>query len=554
MKKLFSKMNKTLRKVVLGILIAAVACGGIWGGMTLIRNARRGAVKVYPVTDFCMTDYWGDSSETSGMVTTDRLQKVYISSTQTVREVFVTEGQEVKKGDKLLTYDTTLSDLDVKRAQIALERQEMSVRELEEQLQTLKESKLRKELEEEQQKLQAQLDALIAKVENREPGEPLPLPVGDGTKDKPFYKEWNGKIELTPEMLSGNEDIYILFVTRDEDGRYYEPYQGIQITVLPSEPEPIGPSEGEEAEESEPSVPTVPTVPAVSITYVNDLILPSPSDPEYDTKLKMEITLLQLKLNEIQEKLDDPNTPETPEDKQRLINDKIGEIHEANVALQIATIDLKKLKAEVQDGAVYSELDGTVKAVRDANEAYTENTAVVEVSGGGGYYVTGSVSELELDTVKVGQTVSISSWMTGASCEGEVVEIGTDPTTENGWSNGNNNVSWYPLKIFVSDDAELQEGDYVNITYQADMGSGSSLWLESMFIRTENSKSYVLVRGENGTLEQRWVQTGRDLWGSYTEIRGGLTVDEFVAFPYGQNVAPGVKTTESSAQEFYNYY
>lgn len=52
-----------------------------------------------------------------------------------------------------------------------------------------------------------------------------------------------------------------------------------------------------------------------------------------------------------------------------------------------------------------------------------------------------------------------------------------------------------------------------------------------MFIRTENGKSYVMVRDDNGKLEKRWVQTGRNLWGSYTQIRGGLTVDDFVAFP-----------------------
>lgn len=557
MKKLFSKMNKTLRKVLLGVLIAAVACGAIWGGMTLIRNARRGAVKVYPITDFCMTDYWGDSSETYGMVTTDRLQKVYISSTQTVREVFVTEGQEVKKGDKLLSYDTTLTDLDVKRAQIALEKQELAVKDLKDQLQRLKDGKLRGELEEEQQLLQAQLNEAIAKAENREPGDPLPLPEGEGTSENPFYVLWKDGTELTPtalhDMLGDRDDAYVLFVTPDEDSRYYYPYHGIHITALNPEPEVDDPTpDAEEPQEpQEPQEPTPePAIPAVSVTFEDGLSLPEAAEPQYDKEIKE----LQDKLQDIQLLLDDPNTPETPLDKQKLINDKIGEIRDADLALQIATVDLKKLKAEVQDGAVYSELDGTVKAVRDATEAYTENTAVVEVSGGGGYYVTGSVSELELDTVKVGQTASISSWMTGASCEGEVVEIGTDPTTENGWSNGNNNVSWYPLKIFVSDDADLQEGDYVNITYQADTGSSGSWWLESMFIRTENGKSYVLVRGENGTLEQRWVQTGRDLWGSYTEIRGGLTPDEFVAFPYGQDVVPGVKTVESSAQEFYNYY
>ena len=73
-----------------------------------------------------------------------------------------------------------------------------------------------------------------------------------------------------------------------------------------------------------------------------------------------------------------------------------------------------------------------------------------------------------------------------------------------------------------------------------------------MFLRSENGKSYVMVRGENGKLEQRWVQTGRDLWGSYTQIRGGLTVEDYVAFPYGRDVKAGANTVEATADQLYN--
>ena len=55
-----------------------------------------------------------------------------------------------------------------------------------------------------------------------------------------------------------------------------------------------------------------------------------------------------------------------------------------------------------------------------------------------------------------------------------------------------------------------------------------------------------------GRLEKRWVQTGRNLWGSYTQIRGGLTVDDFVAFPYGRDVVAGAGTTEATPDQLYN--
>lgn len=94
----------------------------------------------------------------------------------------------------------------------------------------------------------------------------------------------------------------------------------------------------------------------------------------------------------------------------------------------------------------------------------------------------------------------------------------------------------------------------MDMSYQNSTGSadGNTLYLESMFIRTENGKSYVMVRDDSGKLEKRWVQTGRNLWGSYTQIRGGLTVDDFVAFPYGRNVTEGANTTESTRDKFYS--
>ena len=236
--------------------------------------------------------------------------------------------------------------------------------------------------------------------------------------------------------------------------------------------------------------------------------------------------------------------------------DKLKEIAGLDVTIKLAKLNLEQVKKEVGNDTVYSELDGTIKAVRDPNSAdFDKSQAVVEVSGGGGFYIDGAISELELGTVSVGEKVQVNSWMTGASCEGEIVEISDYPTDNaSSWSDGNSNVSYYPFKVFVSEEAELREGDYVDMSYQNSTGSadGNTLYLESMFIRTENGKSYVMVRGENGRLEQRWVQTGRNLWGSYTQIRGGLTAEDFVAFPYGRNVTAGAATTEATPDQLYN--
>ena len=64
-------------------------------------------------------------------------------------------------------------------------------------------------------------------------------------------------------------------------------------------------------------------------------------------------------------------------------------------------------------------------------------------------------------------------------------------------------------------------------------------------------RSYVLVMGANGKLEQRWVTIGKSLWGSYTEILEGLSAEDRIAFPYGKNVKPGVAAQEGDLSNLY---
>mgnify|MGYP001047881466 CR=1 FL=1 len=64
---------------------------------------------------------------------------------------------------------------------------------------------------------------------------------------------------------------------------------------------------------------------------------------------------------------------------------------------------------------------------------------------------------------------------------------------------------------------------------------------------------YANVEDENGKLEQRWVQTGKVVWDSYTQIRGGLTPEDYVAFPYGRDVVSGAKTEEATVDALYSW-
>ena len=566
------RMSKKLKK---GIIIAACAvgvCGAVWGGLTIARNAQRSDVKVYSVNDFCMTDYWGDTSTTSGMVTTDKIQKVFLSSSQTVNKVWVAEGDSVRKGDKLISYDSTLTQASVEQAKIDYDRQDESLTTAKNELEYLKKAKNKETLKQELDKLTAELDALKKKYDE-DPDHPYngDAPVTEGAiKDYKktmtvkgadgsdqtvniLYYSWLSTSRLNDskvtEILTNlatlradkdhpSVDTYVVLVQRYEDkvGGYVDNTVGLVITETYTA--------GDDT-----AVPAVPGSRSVSFSVRSDLPEFEDTERKYDDaaikKLQQKINLANMYLENSMEQ----------KDLAKAIVDKAQEVKEKEVNLRLAKLSLDKKIKELGDGNVYAEFDGTVKAVRNADEAYNNSEAVIELSGGGGYYVTGTLSEMELGSVKVGDTVSISSWMTGAACEGTIVSIDDYPTTSgNSWGDGNRNVSYYPFKVFVEEDAGLQANDYVDIQYQkaGTQEQGSSLYLQSWFIRTDNGKSYVMARNEDGRLEQRWVQTGRDLWGSYTQIRGGLTTDDYVAFPYGRDVVEGARTVEAAADELYN--
>lgn len=578
------RMSKKLKKGIIAAACVVGVCGAVWGGLTIARNAQRGDVNVYAVNECAMTDYWGDTSNTSGMVTTDKLQKIYISQSQTVKKVWVKEGDSVKKGTVLVSYDSTLTQATVERAKIDYDRQTENLEVMKNELELLKKAKNKETLEAELKKLQDELQAEIDKINDHEgydpnakitkPGKIEEVEGSTGNdKDHPLYYQILSGTKLNDATLNGILEefgradptsntpeitTYIVLVTRENDKKGGIPSSlGLALTKTFTPDATSGGSEvtttaNENQGTGQTETPTTPVAETVSFSFqVCDLADYVDPGRTYNTE---EYKKLQRKIAQIQELLD---ASMTQLDLNKAILEKAQAVKEQEVNLKVAKLKLDKKLAELGDGNVYAEFDGTVKAVRDPDAAYNNSEAVVELSGGGGYYVTGTLSEMDLGSVQVGDSVSISSWMTGAACEGTIVSIDDYPTSNgNNWGDGNSNVSYYPFKVFVTEDANLQPNDYVDIQYQkvsAQQQAGSSLYLQSMFIREDNGKSYVMARGDDGRLEQRWVQTGRDLWGSYTQIRGGLTVDDYVAFPYGRDVVEGAHTQEATTDQLYNY-
>ena len=135
------KPKSKAKKVLLILLAVVIVAGAGFGGWYFTQNRSKEPVNVYPFSYIGMTEYWGDNQESYGPVTTDRIQTVFVSETQTVTQIHVSQGDEVKKGDLLMTFDTTLSDLALERKRLEVEKQKLQLENAKQELQEIRNMK-----------------------------------------------------------------------------------------------------------------------------------------------------------------------------------------------------------------------------------------------------------------------------------------------------------------------------------------------------------------------------------------------------------------------------
>ena len=95
---------------------------------------------VYAVNELS-SGYWGDNMTLDGMITSDASQNVYLSTEQKVKEVLVKEGDTVKEGDVLMTYDTTAKELELETMELDQKQNELKLDQAKKQLKQLKKTK-----------------------------------------------------------------------------------------------------------------------------------------------------------------------------------------------------------------------------------------------------------------------------------------------------------------------------------------------------------------------------------------------------------------------------
>lgn len=596
--------NKKLKKrlIILGVT-AVVVAGSIFGGVRYMqyKNDQK-TVEVMPMT-YVTTNYWGDQTSSSGNIVSDYMQELYPDSSKSISEIFVTEGQEVHIGDKLLQYNRETLELDVEAKTIAQQQVQVRIDEANRQLKKLEKTK----------PYVAPTPTPVPKATPTPKPTPTPTPVptptpfptpdvkvytelsadsvpyrGTGTTADPYVFLCKDGYKLNPDFL------VLLF------GMGASPEPTPTPTPEPSEsptPEP-GPDNSPEPEDSPQPEETPTPSPSPSPSPESGLRSPFAAvfevrehDSNYGnlisrvmldgTGLSGTVSLpgvikgvsaaadIVTNAGGVAAPLKDAATPTpkpTPEpdnynhmmytkaELDQLIAEKKREITLLQHDMKQATLDLDRSKRALENSTVLATVDGQVRTLIDIDTANAEGKPFLVVSGAQQYYVHGVLSETLLGSVNVGDMVTVNSWMNGMTYNAQIVSISDYPAEGNNYysSASNPNSSSYEFAAVLEDaDDSVQSGTYVDITMNLTDTSGSdAYYLEMMYIREDDSGYYVMKAGQDNRLHKSYITVGKSIWGGqYLEIKAGVTQDEFIAFPYGPDVKEGVRVLVQDTKE-----
>ncbi len=548
-------INKSTRKKLLlagiiTVLVVTVALG-LWFFVKYQSNKK--TVEVLPVADPSVsTTYWGDTAYSSGTVTSESLQELYPSSDKVISQIFVEAGQQVKAGDPLIQYDKTKLELDVEGKDIAVKQAGI-------------------ELDKAQKELKKLQNTTAATPAPSLPPEVIPTPEPEPTippADVPVHSRLDA--DSKPYQGSGtSEDPYVFLCTED----CVMTREFLLLLLGQAEEEP---SQGESSEEEGLISPfaAIFEVREGDSNY-GDLRYSFQLDGSHvedDTEISQEIPSGENTLESVADAFRSaPTQPEntptsgdvdgqggqgnqdnyndmgyTKEQLDDLIAQQRQKIKDCELKVKQAQLDLEKSKLALNNSTVCSTIDGVVRTLTDVDTATQSGQPFLVVSGQDQFLIRGSISENYLSDIHVGDSITAMSYENGMTYSATISEISTYPLDSNSgmwYGGGNSNSSNYEFTA-IADNAEgLTNGMYLEITLNIP-GSASTdaLYLYTAYLREDDGGRYVMKAGLDNRLHKQYLQLGTSIYGGqYYEVKDGLTMNDYIAFPYGSDVREGTR-------------
>ena len=641
------------RKIITGILVVALAGTGIGAGLMQMKKNSVKTVNVTPVSGL-LQQYYSSNTTIDGTVTASATQTVSGDKDLIVDQVYVAKGDAVKKGDPLISFDTTLVEMELNIAKLKKQKQEQDLNKAQARLKSLQNGG---PVEESDGGANAdssgvpdssaadsgddltpdttlssaadlngnylavafrplllnaftdggEVDGETEAVEGIENGQseetntkedteqsindtpsygdssasdfgdgtensfddssqltPTPTPTIDQNMtdgEEPFYQKLDGK--TIPYTGTGTEEDPYIFLCSSakekvtvtggffnkmagysEDGTQIEHQGGYWYQLEFHQSDKI--RNYEDRKES-----------CTGYYLINGSLL---EKPVYEFA-EVEFTLADASRYENDDADNDGSgggdstkpagTTVSRADAIKYQNSKIASL---KLDIQESDIKISRLEKKANKKLVSSKLDGTVSYVGDVSSGTTtDGKALLKVKSADGYYVVGAVSELMLDTVKEGTKLSCTSYTSG-QFEAEIMDVSEYPVDSyNYYGDNNPNVSYYAFTAVVDDKSlQFDTPDYVMVELQNSAVDNGSMVLSKAFVKSENGKNYV-YKDDNGILKKQEIRVGATVDGGYDIIiKGGISIDDKLAFPYGKDAVEGAKTNEVTLDYMYN--
>lgn len=487
-------MKKTIKILLIVLIIIAIIIGGLFGWYKF--NQGKKVAKVAPLSNIGMDSYWGDSIDSYGEVTADKSQMGYLPQGAEVLSVNVKEGDHVEEGDVIISVKKETKDINNKKLEISKANHELNVQNL---------------------KLKRLMDT-----------EPVPTYV----YSQEVYKDYNytEKREYydSNDKLVAEELFDIHGNSIGFSGINYDENNEKIIFDITDKDKIAARKENTHTKD-------------ISGVYSYHR---STTYFDYDTGKVVGETNYTID-GEVENEKKVPEGMNAKELSEAIENVKT-EIVKQDLNLRKLNYELQTMQNTTDDGQVVAKVSGTVSKLQDI-ENYSTSKPFFVITATDEYFISGSIGEFYLDQVKIGDTVSISSWDTGASAEAVITSVSDTPQADGGnfWSgSGNSNSSNYEFKASFDKNSGIDIGSGVQISITPSGKAENALFIPNYVVRKDNGGSYVMKRNDDGVLEKTYIKIGRSIWGDQIEVKEGITIDDYVSFPYGDGAIEGVKCEE----------
>ena len=116
---------KVVKRVIVGVLVVALAAGGIYTGLVHVKKNKVTEVPVTSVSNL-LTDWYSETT-LDGTITTNVSQNINMDKDMIIEKIYVSQGDDVKKGDNLISFDMTLVEMELNIAKLKLQKQEQDL-------------------------------------------------------------------------------------------------------------------------------------------------------------------------------------------------------------------------------------------------------------------------------------------------------------------------------------------------------------------------------------------------------------------------------------------